>query len=832
MSEQAVETARPSDRLPQPGRLTFVATCFAIGIALAWRIGQPAVWPWLTAAAAALAFGFVVRRRRVSAVAALCIAAACAGAAWLNLQHYHIAADDIASFASPQPKPVRLNGIATRDPEIRRHHGGSMSAFDYRQPATYIPMDVTGVVDRDGDVLPADGSVYVRIDETVPPFRAGDRLEIFGMLRSPSLPRNPGEFNYARYTRSLGQAGLVTVPRRDLVRIDRASHDGLRQRVLRWRESLRQRASQWLLSDLPGASAEQSALLTALLLGQRDPELDEITESFRRVGLAYLLAISGLHLAVVAGAFVLLGRLAGMSERWRGVLLIVVALGYLFLIEVRMPVLRAAVMLIAAGAALSVGRQVRLSGAIALAAVALLIWRPDQVIDAGFQLSFGVVLGLAIFAPRLRQRWFGRPEKNPVSIGQMIAEWLRTSFAVAVVAWIIATPIIAWHFGMLCPLAAPLSVFAIPLVAVLLVVGYIKMLLAVVLPSASLIAAVPVAIAAQVLLAVVGVIDEAPGSTLNVPFPSQTWVLGALLWGGAWICTGLWDPGRGRPRWPMIAGLAMLIVWLYWPRLPLPADHTMRLDVLAVGDGSCAVLRSGGETIVLDAGGQNLQLGDRVIVPALRRMNISHVDAVVVGHANLDHYSAVIEVVDAFGTREILLTPQFEQSVAQDFTSSAAALWRMLAERNVALRTVTAGYERRAGDATLRWLHPPGEATYEHVNDTSMVVPIECAGRSMLMTGDIQEQAIDELLHGYPDLTVDVVEIPHHGSFSDASARLIERLQPSVAFQSCGWSRYNRDRWSDELTGIDRLITARDGMCTITVDDDGAMAVRRFLADE
>ena len=111
--------------------------------------------------------------------------------------------------------------------------------------------------------------------------------------------------------------------------------------------------------------------MLALLLGQRERELDELTESFRRVGLAHLLAISGLHLGVLAGFVLAVARLGGHYRRWQGWLVIAVVLGYLVLVDVRMPVMRAGVMTIAASLGLALGRRLRISGLVGFSAIGL-----------------------------------------------------------------------------------------------------------------------------------------------------------------------------------------------------------------------------------------------------------------------------------------------------------------------------------------------------------------------------------------------------------------------------------------------------------------------------
>lgn len=818
---------------PVAGRLTLLAGAFAAGIAAARVADSPIVWPWLVAATVALLGAVTAQRRTGVALALLAATCAALGGGWQTIRFHRVAADDIATLATAAPRIVHVTGVATRDPEMRRRSAGSMAAFDYRRPAVYFPMTVDGVVGRDGSVIPACGAVYVRVDETLPPFRAGDRVTVQGVLRAPGEPENPGAFDFARYARNLGQAGVLSAPQRELVQVERAERSAAGSMFLRWRATVRQRADALLLADMPAATADQSALLTALLLGRRDPQLDDLSDSFRRVGLAYLLAISGLHLGVLAAGIVLAARFVGLPERWHGVLLIAAALAYVFLVEVRLPVLRAAVMVVAAGAAFTIGRRVRLTGAIALAAVGLLLWRPDQLLTAGFQLSFGVVLALALLAPIVRVRWFGLAENNPRTVGAMISEWAKTSLAVAVVAWLVASPIIAYHFGMFCPLAAPLSIVAIPLVAALLLLGYAKMLLAALLPSAALLVAVPLSLGAQILLALVAVMDAAPGSTLIVPYPSIAWTFAALAWSIAWTFTGLYDRGRGVVRWSMIAALLVLIVWLQWPRLPLHTQPDLRVDMLSVGDGSCYIVRSAGETLVFDAGSaRDLDAGERTIVPALRRMNIFHVDTLAISHPNLDHYSAVVEVADAFGVREVLVTQAFRDAVAADLDSSAAQLMQLLNERRVTIRTVGAGDSRRVGRATMTVLHPSAETDYERVNDTSMVLRFTLGRRSVLFTGDVQQEAIDDLLAERPGLAADVMELPHHGSFNDSAIALVEQVQPTVVLQSAGWSRYRGDRWRAVLDGmardVTRLVTARDGACHVEIDGDGTITTGRF----
>ena len=838
----SIAGAAPRATVAGPSRVSLMALALAAGITIGWHQPRPVILPWLAflvvAVLAAMVLSYRLPHRRSLFIGVMAVACAAFGAAWVTVRYHHVAANDLAALIDEEPRLVCVRGIALEAPELRERRTGSLSRFDYRSPTvTYFTMQVKAIVRGDGDVVPVRGKVLVRVDEAVEPFRAGDRLEVQGWMRAPGAPRNPGEFDYRQAARSHGRAGLLMVPRRELLAVTPTQRRSVGRALVSWRRAVQRRASAWLLADLSepggrgssqrdGGRSPRDALLLALLLGQRERELDDLTESFRRVGLAHLLAISGLHLGVLAGFVLAVARLGGHYRRWQGWLVIGVVLGYLVLVDVRMPVLRAGVMTIAASLGLALGRRLRISGLVGLSAIGLLLWRPDQLFTAGFQLSYGVVLGLIWLAPAVRRRWFGPPDLAVGSSSAMLGQWVQSAFAVAVTAWLVATPVIMYHFGMVSPLAAPLSVVALPLVAVLLGVGYLKILLALLLPSAALLLAVPLSICADVLVSVVGAMDALPFSVVRVPYPPALWSVLAVAWVAAWAlhdrgrraqCRLVWGGGFALVGWPVVAMVA-------------GASPALRIDMLAVGDGSCYLLRSGGTAVVFDAGSSDLDAGRRSIVPTLRRFGVGEIDAVVVSHPNLDHYSAVLELVDEFRAETVLVTQRFLEEAQRDHTAPAAALLDELAVRLVSVERVAAGEVRRFGDATWTWLAPLG-TRYERPNDSSMVIRVEAADRRVLLCGDIQHQAIEALQAGGAELGADILELPHHGSYSAAAAGFVDRVNPEIVMQSSGPTRWRqtKGRWAVTLGKTEWLSTARDGACWVEIEKNGDMQVGRFI---
>lgn len=791
-------------------------------------------------------------------VLSLGLAIACMGGARVILQHHWVAPNDLAAALGDESTLVRVRGIALRSPEIRHRIGGALARFDYRPPAAYFPMRVVALFSTNGEITPATGEVIVRVDEPLMPFRAGDTIETMGFLMRPAEPRNPGEFNYREYAQSLGQAGFLSVASRELVQVTPAQHTSFGSLFLNWRDQLRRRAGAWLLADLPESSrSERDSLLGSIMLGERDEQIDGVYGPFQRVGLAHVLAISGFHLGVLAGFVLLAARAMGGYRRWHAWIVIVFVLLYLLMVEARMPVLRAGVMTSAAMLGMAFGRRFNVSGLVCGSAVVLLLWNPDQLFNAGFQLTFGVVLGLVHLAPTLRRRMFGRADPEAPTVGAMLLQWLYTAMAASLVAWLIALPIVLYHFGVIAPLAVVLSVVTLPLAAAILALGFVKIALSALLPSAAMILGLPLSLCANILLDIVLMMDGL-GWVIHLRNPSTGWTLAAMVcvcWmiiGDArlirlvplihgWISRSI-QAGDGEParavkllrarsrawgaKWILAMALSIIAVW------PTSFSAALRIDMLAVGDGSCFVIRSADSTVVFDAGSStDLNVARRSLIPAMRRLGVRHIDAIVVSHADFDHYSAVVDLVEEFDIKRLIVMPQFLEEARTDRDGSAAYMLEQVARSRVVVDMASAGFIESFGEARWTWLHPDPNRAYRRGNDASMVIRIEYGERRVLLCGDIQREAIEQILadHDGDSLRADVMELPHHGSYIPAAVQFVQSVKPDVVMQSTGWARWQRDRWGDAMTGVHRLVTARDGACWVEIHHNGTLTTGTYL---
>src|SRR5439155_4196715 len=275
------------------------------------------------------------------------------------------------------------------------------------------------------------------------------------------------------------------------------------------------------------------ALLRALLLGDKDPELRDIQEQFRKTGTSHHLSISGMHVAVL-GAFVYgICRLLRLRPRWAVSIGVVFTIMYGLAALPSPPVVRSVLLCVFFGVGVLLRRTRDPIQLLALSVFAMLIYHPLDLYNAGFQLSFGTVLALMVFSRPFMQfmRGLGAEEpfdpnrKRPLMqrLTRRMHNGFTDSFYVGVVAWAVSMPLIIFHFNQINPWAIVCGIILAPFVFASLIGGLAKLVLTLLWPSMAgtwaLLAAQPIAMMRWVL----AWLAKLPGA--DFPMPSMP------LWG-------------------------------------------------------------------------------------------------------------------------------------------------------------------------------------------------------------------------------------------------------------------------------------------------------------
>lgn len=764
------------------------AAALAVGIAVGryapFTVG---FWGFLTAAALAAGWaGAIHPRFHLAASAALLAAILGLGASYSNLSYFSADDNDIVTFTDNRPILATVRGRIVTWPQI--DEGPSEGVIGYRPEArTTFVAEAEKILTSDG-WRATSGLLRVALRHPDRRYQAGQQVELIGMLSRPRRPDNPGGFDWAAQARQQHVLATMTVPAADgAVILSGAAPPWYEQVLWRLRAGSRQH-----LEDCGDESS--GLLLNALVIGERDPALRSLNRCMMRTGVAHLLSISGQHLAIFLGFLYLLCRLVMLSPRRSAAVALTVLVAYMLLAVPQPPLLRSAIMAGAACLAVILHRPASTLNALAAAGILLLAFDPLQLFQAGFQLSFATVAGLILLYRPIQAALFGRYlRRRGLRVyrdQQRFRRWLSHGLAdffigvvcVSLAASLTSMPLVAYHFGLFSPYAPLLSILLLPLVTAVLVPGYISLALALAMPNLSHAVGELAAWSAGAMEWAARVADLLPGSSLEIrPVPAW-WV--ALFY----LVIALVALHRILPwgrAFATVAGSAWITATVF-TQLPAAAPKDAELNILAVGYGQCAVLRSpGGGTYLFDAGTRSgFDLYEQTLHPFLRSCRAPQASAMFLSHANSDHYSGAIALAKLGRLKTLYISRRFAS--ADDAEGPARQLLRLLGDEGVHIVYLHAGdkvdLDRRTRVEVL-W-PPEGEHPELSENDAALVLRIVCDGSSVLLPADIEAATQGALLQSGRDLRANCLMLPHHGTFTKALPTFVAAVSPRTLFAS------------------------------------------------
>jgi competence protein ComEC len=761
----------PREPTYQP--LVLVATAVAGGI-VADRYFAVVWWTWLGLTIVGLVAWFLLWRRawHLAAMISLALAVAAIGGAWHHAQWSLFAGDDLSAFATPGNEPVGLEAVVTG---AVRH-----AAAPPYDPLRTIPQDerslvelqVTAIRDR-AQWRAASGRTLLFVAGDVDAtsqgrIRRGDRLRIFGHLAPLTPPDNPGEFDYAADARSDRRLARLAAEFPEAVVRTAA---GSAWQLSPWIDRLRAGGVALLHRNL---APNEAGLASAMFLGVRDDLEPERYEAFQETGIVHVLVISGFNVAIQAMCLMAVLNALGCSARTTMLAVAGSAVLYALVTGGEPPVVRATVMVLLICGARLIGKRALEFNLLGAAALAVLAINPSELFRAGAQLSF---LGMAalitldsgladLFGPLdPLDRLIARSRAWPVRLALQLRGRASRLLLVSLVVWIVVAPLVAARFHLFSPAAIVLTPLVALPVSLAMAAGFGVLALGSIVPPAAMLCGWACDAGLRLLTFLTKWAAHWPGSHFWVSGPSDWWLLG---WYGG---LALWTTGLVRPprRWnvALAAGWCALGLGIGWASAA-GWDGQRRLDCtfVSVGHGSAVVVRlPGGKTLLYDAGCMNSPLvGQRAISAVLWSQGIRHLDAVILSHADADHYNALPGLLKKFSAGAVHVTPlMFDRS-----TPALDALAAGIAAAGVPLDVIASGDRLQTGDdCTIEVLHPPRKGVLGSDNANSIVLAIEYQQRRILLTGDLENPGLDDVLAERP-YDADLLLAPHHGSrFSD-----------------------------------------------------------------
>ena len=653
-----------------------------------------------------------------------------------------------------------------------------------QQQASYLRLTLTDVQRSDGARLHGRIWLYVykryssdsvnEVADVWPATLAGDRIQVQGRLHVPRNQQNPGGFDFAAYC---FDQHIALLGSGEVQRIASGAS---------WLEQVRQRI-RYALKRLP---SDQGGVIRALLLGEREQIPERIYDAFAATGAAHLLAISGLHIGLVAAlGFGLFWFALTRREAWivnlsvRGIALLgglLLALAYAQLAGWPLPTQRAAMMLVAAALAWWLRAQAAPMNTLLAALMLILLLDASALGSLSLWLSFVATAGILL--------WANGPADNEIPAWR---RWVIGLFVVTLMAALVTLPLVAHVFGRLPVYSLPANLLMTPLYSLFVLP---LSLLAALLATMGLdggahilfsLAAAGVESGNRVLLH----INQWPGG--HIWLPAVPLWLSAAYAGGMGLAALLLGRGLRIPA----AGLLLLTLSAYSAAVMAENPPAVtRFTAWDVGQGATSsLLLPDGRVMVIDAAGQP---GSRfnagtTLAAGLRDMGLAHVDVLLISHAQSDHLGGALSLlhhVNRVGELWLADVPQMHLS------NRIGVLRRAVLRQGGKVRWLQQGDRVDFSGVEVKVLWPPKDYTSGNSNNSSLLLRLALpGGRGLLLGGDIEASAEASIVDNttQQELASDVMLMPHHGSRSSSTEAFLAAVHPHLAIAQTGYgNRY------------------------------------------
>ncbi|MFQ3549488.1 MAG: DNA internalization-related competence protein ComEC/Rec2 [Armatimonadota bacterium] len=783
-------------------KMALLAVCYALGIVIAELFAIPALL--VITAVLIIASIIIFPKKLYTAIILSALLMITAGVRYISSTTP--SNNDILFFIPEKPEAVR--GIVSTDFEP----SGNKLMFTLK----------TEKVKIDNKWHKADGyvmaSCYVNPRE-IENFTYGREVTILTTPYIPSDPSNLEPFSWKQYLRKKGIYTCISIKSADDVIV----HKSIKANpLIKFSLMIKEKIYGAIISN---HNQESGSLIAGMVLGSYSYLPQKTLDDFTHTGTLHLLAASGFNCAVLIFTLLPILKWLRLKPILQTAILILALYVYLFIVGPKASIVRATIMASMILLAMPLSRVAHMKNIFFASALVILIIRPSDIFDVGFQLSFLAVWALIsiipvfeiLFEKRKNQALIAQPKSFDERLVNFYEFRKSEIVNVALGSFVISlmtSPLVAYHFNYFSFVSIPANVAVLFSVPVVFAVGCLDAFF-VNFPIINSILGFVGDIACNIMMAILDFLGNRSWTYVSVPSPN------IFVLGGYFILLSVAiNYAAKKHKLSYVFAVFLILSTLFWWQSSTKASE-LSVAFLDVGTGQCVVVHTpNGKVMVVDCGSSDWKepkkLARKVVAPYISRLGKDEIDIAVITHPDADHINAFEELFKIKKPKVVLDSGYSHPSPIY------ISLLESLRRYNIKYKLANKGQMIKLDDdVSAKILHPNNNAAYSDPNNSSIVMRLECKNISFMLTGDAEQDDEFQILREFPDVKSDVLLVGHHGSKSSTSYAWLNRVKPSIAVISAG-KKYDHPSREvlDKLKAYNCKVynTSRNGGIVISTD--------------
>ena len=609
-------------------------------------------------------------------------------------------------------------------------------------------------------------------------YEYGDILQVKSKLYVPADTMNTGGFDYNDYLKAQGIYAITFATPYQIKRLEgQQQRRSVEDFSFYLRKSVINRIDQFL-------PQHEAALLKGMMVGDRTDFTEQMKEDFSKSGLSHLVAVSGMHVAILLMGITYVLSILKVNKHAAKVIGIIAVVQFMFMTGCTPSVVRAGIMAVIFLAAYLLNRERDALTSLFLSALIMLAYNPMVLFHVGFQLSFCATLSLLIlYQPIYAQFGFlnGRLGRQ----GAFFRIPVQVIVA-SITAQLGTMPLVAYHFNRVSVVSVASNLVVVPLTSIVLIAGMLLCLAGSVSIFLGNLAAGFVYVFLKFILTVSHFLAALPFAAITVPSPN---ILFAILYLFAlFVLYHLLQKVKNAFRIKLVSLLVTItlissIIFTFWQ------SDFAEVTFINVGQGDCIFVKcSEDKTMLIDGGGRGgedgYDVGKYIVMPYLLKRGIRHIDLAIVSHYHADHGKGIISILENMSVGALILPPREEENALKQALIDAANA------RQIPVYYLLKGDEIDLSKKTNIQVLAPGieQLTDDafNENDNSFVLKFNYGQMDFLFTGDIEKYAEQYIMKNRQVLRADVLKVPHHGSDTSTTNEFLDAVSPRYAVVTVG----------------------------------------------